>query len=47
MCGAGRAGAAFLRVPGQTGNIAMRGTGWAGTTGWHRCSELELAGADQ
>jgi hypothetical protein len=43
MCGAGRAGAAFLRVPEQAGNIALRGTDWVGATGLHR-RELALDG---
>jgi hypothetical protein len=47
MCGADQAGAAFLRVPGQAENIALRGADWAGATGRHRRERALCGGPDQ
>ena len=47
MCGAGQAGAAFLRAPGQAGNIALRGADWIGATGRHRRERVLCGGPDE
>jgi hypothetical protein len=47
MCGAGYAGAAFLRVPGQAGDIALRGADWIGATGRHRRERALCGGPDE
>jgi hypothetical protein len=47
MCGAGYAGAAFLRVPGQAGDIALRGADLIGATGRHRRERALRGGPDE